>query len=302
MIFDEVDRGVGGAVASAIGERLARLGRAIAGPRRHPLAPGRRPRVAPLSDREDARASTAPAPASASSRTRSGARRSRACSPALRSPTKRAPRRRGCWTRHDRLCRAAACGECRRPSAQNARPQAHSFDEIGLESPRTFIASGNLLFRSKKREAAVKRELEDALGAHMGKPVDVMIRSAEELVEAASANPFAKEPGDRVVAIFFDEAPADEAIDVGEKCRRRTAGARQARNLCPFSERAGSLEAQAGSKDARHRAQHEYGREAGRACKGVGMSKERAVRPRVRRREPRERLSSAAATARRGRR
>lgn len=84
--------------------------------------------------------------------------------------------------------------------------------EIGLELPRTFIASGNLLFRSKKREAAVKRELEDALGAHMGKPVDVMIRSAEELVEAASANPFAKEPGDRVVAIFFDEAPADEAI------------------------------------------------------------------------------------------
>ena len=30
MIFDEVDRGVGGAVASAIGERLARLARAVA--------------------------------------------------------------------------------------------------------------------------------------------------------------------------------------------------------------------------------------------------------------------------------
>ena len=45
MIFDEVDRGVGGAVASAIGERLARLAAAFAGAGRHPLA--RRSRRAP---------------------------------------------------------------------------------------------------------------------------------------------------------------------------------------------------------------------------------------------------------------
>ena len=45
MIFDEIDRGVGGAVASAIGERLARLARAVAGAGRHPLA--RRSRRAP---------------------------------------------------------------------------------------------------------------------------------------------------------------------------------------------------------------------------------------------------------------
>jgi DNA repair protein RecN (Recombination protein N) len=55
MIFDEIDRGVGGAVASAIGERLARLARTFAGAGRHPLAAGRGPGSAPLPDRKVAR-------------------------------------------------------------------------------------------------------------------------------------------------------------------------------------------------------------------------------------------------------
>ena len=84
--------------------------------------------------------------------------------------------------------------------------------ELGLESPKTFIASGNLLFKSTKSEAAVKKELEKALTEHMGKPVDVIVRTAKEMGEAVKANPFAKEPGNRVAAIFFDEAPGDDAI------------------------------------------------------------------------------------------
>jgi uncharacterized protein (DUF1697 family) len=85
--------------------------------------------------------------------------------------------------------------------------------ELGLKSPRTFIASGNLLFASGKAEAAVKRELESALTEHMGKPVEVMVRSAKEMADAVAANPFAGEPGNRVAAIFFDAPPAAEAID-----------------------------------------------------------------------------------------
>lgn len=84
--------------------------------------------------------------------------------------------------------------------------------ELGLESPRTFIASGNLLFTSSKSEAAVKGALETALTDHMGKPVEVMIRTAKEMAEAVDANPFADRPGNRVVTIFFDEALGDEAI------------------------------------------------------------------------------------------
>ena len=37
--------------------------------------------------------------------------------------------------------------------------------ELGLENPRTFIASGNLLFASGKGKGALKRELEAAIEA-----------------------------------------------------------------------------------------------------------------------------------------
>ncbi len=90
--------------------------------------------------------------------------------------------------------------------------------ELGLGSPRTYIASGNLLFTSAKGEAELKRELERALEVHMGGPVGVMIRTAAEMAQAAAANPFVGEPGNRVVAIFLDEAPpkgfADQAKHV----------------------------------------------------------------------------------------
>jgi uncharacterized protein (DUF1697 family) len=84
--------------------------------------------------------------------------------------------------------------------------------ELDLESPKTFIASGNLLFRSSKKEATVKRDLERALHQHMGKPVEVMVRTAKELTQVVAANAFTKEPGNRVVAIFLDDAPPGDAI------------------------------------------------------------------------------------------
>ena len=79
--------------------------------------------------------------------------------------------------------------------------------ELGLESVRTYIASGNLLFRSGRPEASLKADLEAGLATHMGARVPVMIRSARELEAVVEANPFAGEPGNRVVAIFLDRAP-----------------------------------------------------------------------------------------------
>jgi len=101
--------------------------------------------------------------------------------------------------------------------------------ELGLRSPRTFIASGNLLFLSDRKEAALKRDLERALEAHTGKTVGVMVRTAAELAEAAVANPFADEPGSRVVAIFLDESPpADAASSATNLADERLAlGARE---------------------------------------------------------------------------
>jgi uncharacterized protein (DUF1697 family) len=83
--------------------------------------------------------------------------------------------------------------------------------ELGLEAVRTYIASGNLLFRSRRGEAAIKRQLEAALDKHLGKPVPVMVRTAREMAAVIAANPF-PEAGKRAVAIFLDAAPPKDAI------------------------------------------------------------------------------------------
>ncbi|HEU5482620.1 MAG TPA: DUF1697 domain-containing protein, partial [Sphingomicrobium sp.] len=85
-------------------------------------------------------------------------------------------------------------------------------EKLGLESPRTFIASGNLLFTSRKGEPAIKSALESALGKHMSRDVGVMVRTAKELAGVVAANPFADEPGNKVVAIFLDQAAPADAI------------------------------------------------------------------------------------------
>lgn len=86
-------------------------------------------------------------------------------------------------------------------------------EELGLERPRTYIASGNLIFASGKSERALGKALADAIAAHMGKPVPVMIRSAAELAAVVRGNPFADAPGRRVLATFLAEPPPKDALD-----------------------------------------------------------------------------------------
>ena len=85
--------------------------------------------------------------------------------------------------------------------------------EAGLENPKTYIASGNLLFSSVKSESAVARDLENRLKAHMGSDVPVLLRTAAELRDVLAANPFSEEPGAKVAAIFLDKKPPNDAIE-----------------------------------------------------------------------------------------
>jgi uncharacterized protein (DUF1697 family) len=85
--------------------------------------------------------------------------------------------------------------------------------DLGFESPRTFIASGNLLFLSNKRETDVKHMLEDALRDQFSAPVEVMVRTGREMAAVAGANPFSQEPGNRVGAIFYDHPVSADMIE-----------------------------------------------------------------------------------------
>lgn len=78
---------------------------------------------------------------------------------------------------------------------------------------RTYIASGNVVFESARNEKAIQKALQERLFAHTGKPVGIVIRTAEEMAGVLARNPFPGKPGNRTVAIFLDVAPPPTALD-----------------------------------------------------------------------------------------
>jgi uncharacterized protein (DUF1697 family) len=83
-------------------------------------------------------------------------------------------------------------------------------EAVGLTDVRTYIASGNVVFRSDRAEAEVRAALEGRLHAHAGKSVGVVVRTATEVADVLARNPFADAPGNRVMALFVDgPLPAD---------------------------------------------------------------------------------------------
>jgi uncharacterized protein (DUF1697 family) len=85
-------------------------------------------------------------------------------------------------------------------------------EAVGFASVRTYIASGNVVFTSRKSEAAVKKALESQLAAYAGKPVGVLVRSAAEMQAVLKDNPFPKAPANRTVAVFLDKAPPADTL------------------------------------------------------------------------------------------
>jgi uncharacterized protein (DUF1697 family) len=80
-------------------------------------------------------------------------------------------------------------------------------EELGFGDVRTYIASGNVVLTSRKSEAAIKAALEKRLEAYAGKPVGVLVRTAQEMAEVAAKNPFPKAAPNRTMALFLDRAP-----------------------------------------------------------------------------------------------
>jgi uncharacterized protein (DUF1697 family) len=85
-------------------------------------------------------------------------------------------------------------------------------EELGFTSVRTYIASGNVVFASRKFEAAIKSALEKQLATYAGKPVGVLVRSAAEMAQVLADNPFPKAAPNRVMAVFLDRAPPPDTL------------------------------------------------------------------------------------------
>ena len=85
-------------------------------------------------------------------------------------------------------------------------------EELGFGSVRTYIASGNVVFTSRKSKAIVKSALEKRLAAYTGKPVGVLVRSAAEMAQVFAGNPFPNAAPNRTVAIFLDGKPPADTL------------------------------------------------------------------------------------------
>lgn len=73
---------------------------------------------------------------------------------------------------------------------------------LGFGQVRTYIQSGNMIFHSALGKDAVDQELAQALGSKMGKPVDVLLRTAAELRAILKANPFPDAEPSKVAVVF----------------------------------------------------------------------------------------------------
>jgi len=85
-------------------------------------------------------------------------------------------------------------------------------EAAGFTKVKTYIQSGNVLFESRLGEAKVKGKLEQLLAAKLGKPFDVLLRSAAELEAVLLHNPFKQAAPSRVLVLFLNEAPAKNAL------------------------------------------------------------------------------------------
>lgn len=89
------------------------------------------------------------------------------------------------------------------------------YESLGLEEVRTFIQSGNVLFRAGAPDAGqLAARLESALDRTFGFRPRVVLRTVGELREVVAQNPFAGREGldpSRLAVIFLSGEPSPEA-------------------------------------------------------------------------------------------
>lgn len=88
-------------------------------------------------------------------------------------------------------------------------------ERLGCTHVRTYVQSGNAVVSTRRSAASLQSAVAAALRDDLDLPVDVLVRTADELDAVVSANPFAGEdlPPTALHAVFLD-GPAPELPDV----------------------------------------------------------------------------------------
>ena len=91
------------------------------------------------------------------------------------------------------------------------------YESLKLESPRTYVQSGNVIFRTKeKNSAALAKKIQSAIEREFSFRPEVILRTTDEMRTAIAASPFLGrnlEPGKTVITFLAGDA-GPEAHDI----------------------------------------------------------------------------------------
>ena len=86
-------------------------------------------------------------------------------------------------------------------------------EELGFTDVKTYIQSGNVLFRSDEAEKAIEEQLDEALGKKMRKRPGVLVRSRKELDGIVAHAPFLDAKPNFLLVYFLPEAAPKDALE-----------------------------------------------------------------------------------------
>lgn len=99
------------------------------------------------------------------------------------------------------------------------------FEALGFDNVSTFIASGNVIFESKAKDAAkLEKQIENYLASELGYEVDTFLRTAAEVAAVGKLDPFPKEPWEKsewTIHVGFHKEPIAK-VDAKKLCGIRT--------------------------------------------------------------------------------
>src|SRR5580704_2774351 len=91
-----------------------------------------------------------------------------------------------------------------------------SFEALGFEQVRTYIQSGNVVFKTRKLSSvALSKRIEEKILSDFGFPAPVISRSSEEMARTIEHNPFLKEREidlGKLHVTFLSDAPEPAAL------------------------------------------------------------------------------------------
>ncbi len=112
------------------------------------------------------------------------------------------------------MLRGINVGGNKRIKMDQLRP---SFEALGCENVKTYIQSGNVIFKTGKVSTVIlSKRIEKRIVDDFGFAVSVISRTVEELSKSIQANPFMKDrtiDQEKLHVMFLSAAPASDALN-----------------------------------------------------------------------------------------